>query len=94
MSTYTALVALWLWSRRLPLTPRMRFGMNAMLGVGTAQVCYHFVFSIHPWIQVALGISTLLWLVPVPLASAHQGGSLTLLSCAIWMMHIVRRLPK
>jgi cytochrome c oxidase assembly protein subunit 15 len=33
--------------------------------------------------QVALGISTLLYLVPTPLASAHQAGSLFLLT---WVM--------
>jgi len=42
-------------------------------------------------LQVALGISTLLYLVPVPLAAAHQAGSLALLSgclvlgSRIWM---------
>jgi cytochrome c oxidase assembly protein subunit 15 len=30
--------------------------------------------------QVVLGISTLIYLVPVPLAAAHQAGSLALLS--------------
>lgn len=37
-------------------------------------------------IQVALGISTLLYLVPVPLAAAHQAGSVMLLSA---MVHIL-----
>jgi heme a synthase len=32
------------------------------------------------WLQVILGISTLLYLVPVPLASAHQAGALALLT--------------
>ena len=32
------------------------------------------------WLQVALGISTLIYLVPLPLASAHQAGSLALLT--------------
>jgi cytochrome c oxidase assembly protein subunit 15 len=31
-------------------------------------------------LQVALGISTLIYLVPVPLAAAHQAGSLALLT--------------
>jgi cytochrome c oxidase assembly protein subunit 15 len=35
----------------------------------------HLVF-----LQVALGISTLIYLVPTPLAAAHQAGSLALLS--------------
>lgn len=34
-------------------------------------------------LQVALGITTLLYLVPLPLASAHQAGSLALLSSVI-----------
>ena len=54
--------------------------MNAMMGVAT--------------IQVSLGIATLLYLVPVPLAAAHQGGSLTLLTLAIWLIHTLRILPK
>ncbi|KAF8269716.1 cytochrome oxidase assembly protein-domain-containing protein [Lactarius quietus] len=37
-------------------------------------------------VQVALGISTLLYLVPVPLAATHQAGSVALLSAVI---HIV-----
>ncbi|KAF9468898.1 cytochrome oxidase assembly [Collybia nuda] len=37
-------------------------------------------------IQVCLGISTLLFLVPVPLAAAHQAGSVMLLSA---MMHVL-----
>lgn len=37
-------------------------------------------------LQVLLGISTLLYLVPVPLAAAHQAGSIMLLSA---MMHIL-----
>lgn len=35
------------------------------------------------WLQVILGISTLLYLVPTPLASAHQAGSLALLSYCV-----------
>jgi len=37
-------------------------------------------------LQVLLGISTLLYLVPIPLAAAHQAGSVMLLSA---MMHIL-----
>lgn len=37
-------------------------------------------------VQVCLGISTLLFLVPVPLAAAHQAGSVMLLSA---MMHVL-----
>ena len=47
-------------------------------------------------VQVGLGISTLLFYVPTPLAASHQAGSLTLLSLAIWLMHELRKtkIPK
>lgn len=35
------------------------------------------------WCQVALGVSTLLWCVPVELGSAHQAGALTLMSITL-----------
>ena len=44
-------------------------------------------------LQVVLGISTLLAQVPVPLAAAHQGGAVLLLSCALFLAHGLRRLP-
>ncbi len=40
--------------------------------------------------QVALGISTLLMYVPVPLAAAHQAGSLVLLSLLSWSVHSLK----
>lgn len=41
------------------------------------------------FMQVGLGISTLLYLVPTPLASAHQAGSLFLLT---WVMVLGSRI--
>ena len=76
ISTSTVILGLWTYSRRLPLPRQSRLAINALLGV-TA-------------IQVSLGISTLLYLVPVPLAAAHQAGSLTLLSVALWLVHTLR----
>lgn len=38
-------------------------------------------------IQVALGISTLIFVVPVPLAAAHQAGALMLFTLALWTAH-------
>jgi heme a synthase len=35
-------------------------------------------------LQAALGISTLLLAVPLPLAAAHQAGAVLLLACALW----------
>jgi len=38
-------------------------------------------------IQVSLGISTLLLIVPVPLAAAHQSGAILLLTAALFVCH-------
>ena len=38
-------------------------------------------------LQVALGISTLLLMVPVLLAAAHQAGALLLFTCSVWLRH-------
>lgn len=46
------------------------------------------------WLQVALGITTLLTYVPTALAASHQSGSLLLLSSAIWLSHELKKLPK
>ncbi len=43
-------------------------------------------------VQVGLGISTLLLRVPVPLASLHQAGALTLLTVLLFINHRFRRL--
>lgn len=41
--------------------------------------------------QVALGITTLLFAVPVALGTAHQGGALLLLTAALVLNHELRR---
>eukprot|EP00842_Homolaphlyctis_polyrhiza_P004963 jgi/Hompol1/5468/HPOL_004463-RA len=79
-TTFTLISALWIYSRRLPLPAVSRIATNALLGVGI--------------IQVTLGITTLLYLVPIPLAAAHQSGSLTLLTVALWLVHTLRVMPK
>lgn len=38
-------------------------------------------------VQIGLGIATLLFVVPIPLAACHQAGALLLFSCAIWTAH-------
>jgi cytochrome c oxidase assembly protein subunit 15 len=42
-------------------------------------------------VQVLLGISTLLYLVPVPLAAAHQAGSVALLTFMIALVTSLRQ---
>ncbi len=40
--------------------------------------------------QVALGISTLLLYVPIPLAIAHQIGALGVLGSSVWVTHVLK----
>ena len=70
-TTFTSIMALMAYTRlsttvKQALPAACRKGMHGVVGFAC--------------LQVVLGISTLLYLVPVPLASAHQAGSLALLS--------------
>jgi cytochrome c oxidase assembly protein subunit 15 len=80
MTTTVAVCAVWAMSRRLKLPPQARAASNALLGVVA--------------LQVTLGITTLLYFVPVPLAAAHQSGSLLLLSTALWLVQALKFVPK
>ena len=42
-------------------------------------------------LQVVLGLTTLLYLVPVPLAAAHQAGSVALLTAVLALMGSLRK---
>lgn len=73
-TTFTSVTALWAYTKLSPTLKRAlpiaaRKGMHGVVGF----VC----------LQVILGISTLIYLVPLPLASAHQAGSLALLSSVL-----------
>ena len=48
------------------------------------------VLALIALMQAALGISTVLLVVPLPLAIAHQFGALLLLTAALWVTHRVR----
>lgn len=70
-TTFTAIVALWGYSRfgsgvRKALPKAAKGSMMGVLHMAS--------------LQVALGITTLWYLVPTPLASAHQAGALALLT--------------
>ncbi len=73
-STFTAVMALWAYSR---FSPRLRPLLSKPLKSGVRGVV-HLV-----GLQVILGISTLIYLVPIPLAAAHQAGALALLTGAV-----------
>lgn len=68
--------AFWFVTRRNNLTNRTKTILN--------------YFLIMLVIQIALGISTLLLVIPVPLAAAHQGGALLLLTAALFVNHEFR----
>ncbi len=68
--------AFWVTARGVSMPPRARMAVHVLLAMLV--------------IQVMLGISTLLLVVPVPLAAAHQGGAVLLLTAALWAGHELR----
>lgn len=80
ISTLAMISGLWLLSRRRTLPRRAYIAAHA---VGTMA-----------WMQVGLGITTLLTYVPVFIAAAHQTGSLVLLSLAVWLTHELKHIKK
>ncbi|MGH8534342.1 MAG: COX15/CtaA family protein, partial [Gammaproteobacteria bacterium] len=64
---------LWLAARRSALPARARRACHWLLGAAG--------------LQITLGIATLVFVVPLPLALAHQAGALLLLTMGIWTLH-------
>ena len=79
-ATFSAVMVLWAYARYSPIVRASlsRQGRNATT----------LVFSLV-WAQATLGITTLLYLVPTPLASAHQAGALALLTGTILLGRLV-----
>ena len=75
--TVGEVAALWLMSLRLQLAPHARAAMNGLFAIAL--------------LQLALGISTLLLVVPLPLAVAHQAGAMLLLAAAVVAFHTLRQ---
>ncbi|KAL2174984.1 cytochrome oxidase assembly protein-domain-containing protein [Thermothelomyces heterothallicus CBS 202.75] len=82
-TTFAAVVALFLYSR----TGRVKAAMPKDVRKGVTGLL-HLALT-----QVSLGIATLLYLVPIPLAAAHQAGALALLTGALVAGHRLR-VPK
>ncbi|XP_020280680.1 cytochrome c oxidase assembly protein COX15 homolog isoform X2 [Pseudomyrmex gracilis] len=80
ITTIALITCLGVLSRKHHLPGRGRKAMVAVLCAG--------------YLQVLLGISTLLTHVPVTLAASHQSGSLILLSAIIWLCHELKYLGK
>jgi cytochrome c oxidase assembly protein subunit 15 len=79
MTTFTAMLATHLYANKLKMfTPRaVNKSLHAMMGFVT--------------LQVSLGIFTLLYLVPIPLASAHQAGAVALLTSSLVFASSLRK---
>jgi cytochrome c oxidase assembly protein subunit 15 len=79
MTTAVAVLLLWLVGSRPALPRPARLALHALLAAAV--------------LQFALGVSTLLLVVPIPLAAAHQAGAVLLLTAAIVLRHSVRCTP-
>ena len=76
-TTVGSVVLLWFAGRRAGLPRPARRAQHALLAAVL--------------LQFALGVSTLLLVVPIPLAVAHQAGAVLLLTAAVVFRHMVRR---
>jgi cytochrome c oxidase assembly protein subunit 15 len=74
-----AVPALWFAATRAGLSPRARYAIHGLLAV--------------LGMQVALGIATLVYVVPVTVAAVHQGGALILFTLALYLVHTLRGRP-
>ncbi|KAK4145204.1 cytochrome oxidase assembly protein-domain-containing protein [Dichotomopilus funicola] len=82
-TTFTAVVALFFYSR----TGRIKAAMPKDVRKGVTGLLHLAL------LQVTLGITTLIYMVPIPLAAAHQAGALALLTGALVAGHRLR-VPK
>jgi cytochrome c oxidase assembly protein subunit 15 len=55
---------------------------------------WSYALLIMAFVQVGLGISTLLLRVPLPLAAMHQAGAVLLFTCALGVRHALREAPQ
>lgn len=74
--TFVLVLLFWFKARGRHLHPRTRRSIHAL--------------GLAAWLQVLLGISTLVLVVPVSLASLHQVGAVVLMSAALWCAHELR----
>ena len=77
ITTFLLIVVYWFRMPRDEIPNRVTKGVNALLHTGI--------------LQVALGITTLLLVVPISLAAAHQGVAMILFTVALYLCHGLRR---
>jgi cytochrome c oxidase assembly protein subunit 15 len=74
--TLGLILALHFKARSQTLVPRARLGITLLVAMA--------------WLQVGLGIATLLLHVPIALASLHQAGALMLFTLALYCLHALK----
>jgi len=79
LTTVVASLLLWATARRRPVAP----GTRRLAGLA----------ALTATAQVALGITTLLLAVPVPIALLHQAGAVALLTVGVLLRHSLRGQP-
>jgi cytochrome c oxidase assembly protein subunit 15 len=77
LTTFSVIIIYWWFARKADLPARLRPGVNALLHTAV--------------LQVALGISTLLLVVPLALAAAHQAVAVLLFTVVLYLCHGLRR---
>lgn len=82
--TFTGLITQHLIARR----PILRLGASALPRSAQRWSAWTAAAALG---QVTLGISTLLYLVPLPLAAMHQAGAVVVLSCLMGLGAAMRR---
>ena len=80
ITTFLMIVAYWFRARRTNLPTRAANASNAMLHTGI--------------LQVALGISTLVFSVPLILAASHQAVAMLLFTVVLTLLHSLRKVPQ
>lgn len=80
MTTFTAILTLAAYTR----FPKLRTVLPAHVKKGMTGVTH------MAWVQVALGISTLIYMVPTHLAATHQAGALALLTTTVLLWSRLR----
>jgi cytochrome c oxidase assembly protein subunit 15 len=73
LTTFLVIILYWWFARKSDLPARVRQGVNALLHTAA--------------LQVALGISTLLLMVPLVLAAAHQAVAVLLFTVVLYLCH-------
>jgi len=79
ITTAVAVLLLWHFGSRAALPRPARLALHALLAAAA--------------LQFTLGVSTLLLVVPILLAAAHQAGAVLLLTAAIVLRHTLRAGP-